>query len=283
MKLPPGFSIITESHIYALVHEGWLSYLRDKGLLDPSGLFDELPPSTLKGREKLLLVGGEALLVVRRNRHGGLLGFLLRDLFLDGNRVHKELLLLWRLRKAEIPTLSPVASIGKRVGPFWKQFLITEYLQGAKDMLSFLQTTHERQKRLVVIQRAGEVISRMHDLGVYHGDLQLKNILVRGEEVFVIDLDKAKHMVPLSVRMRFKNLLRLMRSVEKAERRGLIGLSPKEKVAFWLGYAKGKESLYKRELRKYLKLHPFRRLLWRLGWAFEASVKRLFLFLQYIA
>lgn len=276
MKLPPGFSIVTEPPIYALVQEGWLPYLRDKGLLDPSGLFGEVLSSTLKGRGRLLLVGEDTLLVIRRNRHGGLLGFLLGDLFLDRDRVHKELLLLWRLRRAEVPTLVPVASIGKRIGPFWKQFLITEYLQGARDMLSFLRTTGDRQRRLTVIQRAGEVISRMHDLGIYHGDLQLKNLLVRGEEVFVIDLDKSKQMVPLPMRMRFRNLLRLMRSVEKAEKKGLISLSAKEKVSFWLGYAKGKQGPYKHELRRYLKLHPLRRLIWRLGWAIEASVNRLF-------
>lgn len=281
MKVPPGFSLIIEPSLYAIVDEHWLPYLRDRGLLDPSGLFNDLPPSSKKGRGKILIVGEEVLLVVRHNRHGGLLGFLLGDLFLDGNRVHKELLLLWRLRKAEVPTLAPVASIGKRVGPFWKQFLITEYLQGAEDMLSFLQTTFDMKRRLTVMRRAGEVVSKMHDLGVYHGDLQLKNLLVRGGEVFVIDLDKSKQMVPLPTRIRFKNLLRLMRSVEKAERRGLIGLSPKEKVAFWLGYTKGKRDLYRLELRKRLKLHPLRRLIWRLGWLLEASLGRLFV--KYIA
>jgi len=280
MKPPPGFSVIREPYIYALVDENWVSYLRERGLLDPSDLFEGLLSPTFKGRGELLLVD-EEVLVIKRNRHGGILGFLLGDLFLDGSRVHRELLLLWRLKKAEVPTLVPVASIGKKVGLFWKQFLITQYLHGADDMLSFLQATTDAKRRLTVLKRAGEVVSKMHDLGVYHGDLQLKNLLVRGEEVFVIDLDKSKQRIPLPMSMRFKNLLRLMRSVEKAEAKGLIGLSLKEKVAFWLGYKKGKGHIYKRELRKRLKLHPFRRLIWRLGWFLEGLISRLFV--KYIA
>lgn len=280
MKPPPGFSVIREPYIYALVDENWVPYLRERGLLDPSDLFEGLLSPTFKGRGELLLVD-EEVLVIKRNRHGGILGFLLGDLFLDGSRVHRELLLLWRLKKAEVPTLVPVASIGKKVGLFWKQFLITQYLHGADDMLSFLQATTDAKRRLTVLRRAGEVVSKMHDLGVYHGDLQLKNLLVRGEEVFVIDLDKSKQRIPLPMSMRFKNLLRLMRSVEKAEAKGLIGLSLKEKVAFWLGYKKGKGHIYKRELRKRLKLHPFRRLIWRLGWFLEGLISRLFV--KYIA
>ncbi len=280
MKPPPGFSVIREPYIYALVDENWVPYLRERGLLDPSDLFEGLLSPTFKGRGELLLVD-EEVLVIKRNRHGGILGFLLGDLFLDGSRVHRELLLLWRLKKAEVPTLVPVASIGKKVGLFWKQFLITQYLHGADDMLSFLQATTDAKRRLTVLKRAGEVVSKMHDLGVYHGDLQLKNLLVRGEEVFVIDLDKSKQRIPLPMSMRFKNLLRLMRSVEKAEAKGLIGLSLKEKVAFWLGYKKGKGHIYKRELRKRLKLHPFRRLIWRLGWFLEGLISRLFV--KYIA
>lgn len=280
MKPPPGFSVIREPYIYALVDEKWVPYLRERGLLDPSDLFEGLLSPTFKGRGELLLVD-EEVLVIKRNRHGGILGFLLGDLFLDGSRVHRELLLLWRLKKAEVPTLVPVASIGKKVGLFWKQFLITQYLHGADDMLSFLQATTDAKRRLTVLKRAGEVVSKMHDLGVYHGDLQLKNLLVRGEEVFVIDLDKSKQRIPLPMSMRFKNLLRLMRSVEKAEAKGFIGLSLKEKVAFWLGYKKGKGHIYKRELRKRLKLHPFRRLIWRLGWVLEGLISRLFV--KYIA
>lgn len=280
MKPPPGFSVIREPYIYALVDENWVPYLRERGLLDPSDLFEGLLSPTFKGRGELLLVD-EEVLVIKRNRHGGIFGFLLGDLFLDGSRVHRELLLLWRLKKAEVPTLVPVASIGKKVGLFWKQFLITQYLHGADDMLSFLQATTDAKRRLTVLKRAGEVVSKMHDLGVYHGDLQLKNLLVRGEEVFVIDLDKSKQRIPLPISMRFKNLLRLMRSVEKAEAKGFIGLSLKEKVAFWLGYKKGKGHIYKRELRKRLKLHPFRRLIWRLGWVLEGLISRLFV--KYIA
>jgi tRNA A-37 threonylcarbamoyl transferase component Bud32 len=59
----------------------------------------------------------------------------------------------------------------------------------------------------------------MHDCGIYHRDLNVKNILVRegpeGLEAFVIDFDRAILMTSVPLDARMKNLLRLDRSILK--------------------------------------------------------------------
>jgi tRNA A-37 threonylcarbamoyl transferase component Bud32 len=62
----------------------------------------------------------------------------------------------------------------------------------------------------------------MHRLGLFHADLNLKNILVRREahgiQSYVIDLDRAK-LFPREVpgKKAQKNLQRLLRSVRKLD------------------------------------------------------------------
>ena len=53
------------------------------------------------------------------------------------------------------------------------------------------------------------------DAGIYHADLTMKNILLSGEDVFIIDLDKATMTPAPDERLAVRNLARLNRSVVK--------------------------------------------------------------------
>ena len=60
----------------------------------------------------------------------------------------------------------------------------------------------------------------MHDAGIYHADLHLKNILLKQDasgafSAYIIDLDKSFVVDKLTVEQRMKNLLRLNRSIDK--------------------------------------------------------------------
>lgn len=267
MRIPPGFSLIKEEGFFVIAREDWIPYLARRGLFRPSGVLSELGPS--RGTGGLLLVEREAL-VIRPNRHGGILAKVLGDLYLDRERPHRELVLLWRLRNAGINTLEPVASVTEKRGPFWRGYLMTKYLPGAVDLLKFLATAEDRRERMAIARKAGELVRRVHDLGVFHADLQLRNFLVREEEVYIIDLDRSWQRPPLPPSSRFRNLWRLMRSAEKAAYFGLLKLSPRELAAFWQGYSRGDHSL-REELRKGLRLLPYRRAFWRLGWLLEGA------------
>jgi len=266
MRVPPGYRLIEGKGMRAIVKDEYLPLLEQREFLSPGKIFKDLPPSPLKGRDSLLLVEGDAI-VVRRNLHGGLIGRFLGDLFLDSTRPHRELFITWRLRTAGINTLDPIASITEKAGPFWRGYFITRYLNRAQDLVSFLEGDGPHRERLSIARRAGELLRRIHDMGVFHADLQLKNFLVEDGKVYLIDFDRAREIIPLPLSLRFNNLFRLLRSVEKHRSKGLK-ISPREMVAFWIGYSR-REIPFGKELHKRLRFQPLRNMLWRLGWLIE--------------
>jgi serine/threonine protein kinase len=108
-------------------------------------------------------------------------------------------------------------------GPFYRGWLVTRELPGAMDLWSALQQG--------VVQRFGadaawravaNTIRSMHGEGVFHSDLNLKNILLRQEPTgvasYVIDFDKARLFLgKLPTELAKKNLDRLLRSVRKLD------------------------------------------------------------------
>lgn len=214
-----------------------------------------------------MVVEGEVALVVRRHLHGGLLRAFNEDLFLFGNRPFQELLLTEALRQKGVRTVEPVAAISERVGPFYRGYLITRYLPQVVDLMTFLKRKPPFRQRRAIIRKAAELTRMVHDLGVLHGDLHLKNFLVEDGEVLIIDFDRATRHPSLSLSMRMKNLRRLDRSVEKLRRKGLP-LSNADKLTFWRAYARGERD-FEEALRGHLKRYRLRLLLWRLGWTLE--------------
>ena len=96
-------------------------------------------------------------------------------------------------------------------------------LEGALDLWTTLQgESLAAGYKSALIEAAARAVSEMHRQGVYHRDLNLKNILIRssgdGVKAYVIDLDKAV-LFPGAVppRKARANLLRLHRSVCKLD------------------------------------------------------------------
>ncbi len=66
----------------------------------------------------------------------------------------------------------------------------------------------------------------MHDAGIFHGDLNLKNIILQTTDPqnikgYLIDFDKSFIRSHLRETLRIRNLLRLNRSAEKFKNQGL--------------------------------------------------------------
>jgi tRNA A-37 threonylcarbamoyl transferase component Bud32 len=122
------------------------------------------------------------------------------------------------------------------------------------------------QKRKT-IRSVGFLIRQFHKAGFYHGDLQLKNILVAGDQILLIDFDRSYQKPTLPIQKRMKNLLRLNRSAEKWKRSGLP-ITRTDRWRFFLAYA-GKEKMIREAIERKLRTHSLRLLLHRLGWAIE--------------
>ncbi|MBI2472414.1 MAG: hypothetical protein HYV59_14430 [Planctomycetes bacterium] len=100
---------------------------------------------------------------------------------------------------------------------------MSKEIPGALDIIQFLKESsfnYIQKSKKPVISALVKLIRNMHDAGIYHADLHLKNILLKGgsnEEftAYIIDLDKSVVLNKLDIHQRMKNLLRLDRSLEK--------------------------------------------------------------------
>jgi serine/threonine protein kinase len=203
----------------------------------------------LHGRGRLgsfALANGETALI-RTYRHGGVLRPFTRDLFLSWPpRPFRELAITEEIRRRGIPTVEVYAACVKRtLGPLYRGWLVTRQLKGAQDLWAAIQNGQFHTLGAArVLQAVADGLRSLHREGVYHRDLNLKNILVRrepdGVKGYIIDFDRAVLFfgtVPPTLARR--NLNRLLRSARKLDptQRYFSAANWKQFVAFYYGHA----------------------------------------------
>lgn len=162
--------------------------------------------------------------VIREYKHGGILGKLLGNIFCDGNRPLHELSVNEIAFQKGIPCAEVIAITKKKIwGMFYKAAFITKEIPDADDLVQFLQTSsleYLQRSKKSIMGAVAHSIRKMHDTGIYHADLHLKNILLKKEptggfRAYIIDMDKSVIFNKLTIDQRMNNLLRLNRSFEK--------------------------------------------------------------------
>ncbi len=217
---------------------------------------------------------GNESLVVREYWHGGLFGKVLKDFFWDASRPLRELSICEAARRRRINTTEIIAIIkNKIVGPLHKLQLVTREISNSVDLIELLSHPEKNQldiKKREIINKMAMAVKEMHDAGIYHADLHLKNILVKFDEdervdVYIIDLDKSKQYEKISFRRRMNNIIRLDRSLEKFKKNINEGFTSFVKVKsdfptfntdrldILAGQVSNKDKI--RFLRKYIKLY----------------------------
>lgn len=172
------------------------------------------PPRGGRGRFFVFPARDGTLLGVRHYQRGGLLGPLLRDRYLDAHRAVHELDMLQLAAQRGVETLTPIAAVSRRNGLVWRHYLATVFLTGSRDLAEVLADPPPDWQAL--LEHAGHGIAVLHEQGFEHRDLNLRNLLVTGEVVRVIDFDRIRaHSAPLGVLLRARALLRLDRSIRK--------------------------------------------------------------------
>lgn len=198
------------------------------------------------------LPGRQENVILRRYMHGGLLSGLTGELFLGMSRPLWELALSERARECGAAVPLPLgAVVERRFGPLCRAVYLSAETAGAEDLVHFCcrmaqdpPETAARELRLVVSDAARQTRA-LHDAGVDHADLHLKNLLVhRGDDglphVSLIDLDKARARDPQGRRFRLRNLARLARSAQKQHvAREVLG--PRQRLRFLREYMRGME------------------------------------------
>ncbi|WP_198147047.1 3-deoxy-D-manno-octulosonic acid kinase [Marinobacter psychrophilus] len=148
--------------------------------------------------------GGQAALIsVRRYFYAGY----------DNARSFAEFRLLNELHDKGLPVPKPVAALVTRHGIlFYEAAILIERIEGALPLQE-----HPKLSEKDLWCRVGQAIARFHCAGLDHVDLNCDNILVRDDQVFLIDFDRCKLHTEATFfnSWRASNLKRLRRSVEK--------------------------------------------------------------------
>lgn len=150
--------------------------------------------------------------VVRYCKRGGLLPRLSSEMYLLANRPLREFQIHGYLFEQGLDVPEPLGVLWERHGLSFSGAVVTRWID-AQDLRGFL-LSHSGDS-VSVLQRVGESIRRMHEAGVYHADLNVGNLLVGNDTVYIIDFDNARRIERLGNRLRFRNLLRLRRSLDK--------------------------------------------------------------------
>ena len=153
--------------------------------------------------------------VLRHYYRGGFIAKFSRDLYLFSG-LHKtravaELSLLDKLYKQGFAVPKPIAANIERSGLFYRADLIIERVVGAEDLVARLSKISMTESQW---QALGETIAEFHNYGVYHADLNAKNILISNDKFHLIDFDRGE-IRKVNPQWQQANMSRLLRSFKK--------------------------------------------------------------------
>ncbi|GGB57875.1 3-deoxy-D-manno-octulosonic acid kinase [Shewanella inventionis] len=153
--------------------------------------------------------------VLRHYWRGGLVGKINRDSYfytgIKQTRAVAELTLLETLHQQGFAVPRPIAANVTRCGLWYRADIIIEHVAGAKDLVAQLSLNPITDQQWYEL---GQVIAKFHLGGVYHADLNAKNILLAQQTFYLIDFDRGEIRQP-DKRWQQANLNRLLRSFNK--------------------------------------------------------------------
>ena len=204
-------------------------------------------PSLSKGDAGGLPELANERVIIRHSRHGGFFRHIAGDIFWKGNRFVSELIASETAIEKGVNTAEIIALIKHKVfGPFYRFDVLSKEISNSLDLVGLLTNPTCRDilqhapTRKNIIEMVAKTIRRMHDAGLYHSDLHLKNILIQHRsdnefKAYVIDMDKAKKMNAVNTKLRMRNLRRLDRSVEKLKAVNFFEKKVPQKTSRYLG------------------------------------------------
>lgn len=247
------------------VLEAWLA--RHGTLIDAAASAPDARP--LRGRGRVLSVpapgSSTVRWVVRHYHRGGAAARLLGDRYLRLGvpRPHREFGLLHSLRTLGVPAVEPVGAAVYPTGAVYRGDLVTVWVPDSEDLARVLfgaaqldevergaagagtATAHPPRAipPLEAMRSAGRLVRRLHERGVVHPDLNLKNILLvpgeGGPRALAVDVDGARIRSSAGGPARRRMLGRFERSLRKWEDRAGTPAPGGALEAFRAGYEEG--------------------------------------------
>jgi 3-deoxy-D-manno-octulosonic acid kinase len=154
-------------------------------------------------------------MVLRHFHRGGLIGRVNRDLYLRvgaaNSRTLREFDLLSDMHAEGLAVPLPVAARYVPFGPFYRADIITQRIPHARPLQDVL---HDKALSSQLWHAIGANVRNLHDHGVFHSDLNCRNILIdTSDRVWFIDFDKCEKRAPGAWAQ--ANVDRLHRSLKK--------------------------------------------------------------------
>ena len=207
--LPPldAFRRVERGGRTALVHPEYAGAVAD-ALLDGVGC----EPADMSGRGVVARFPyGAGTGILRRYRRGGAVRRFLRESYLLVNRPLRELRVHHAAYAKGLPVPMPLGIVWERRGLYVRGAIATEEVAAVT-----LLDASRNAEAAIALPAAGRAVRRMHDTGLYHSDMQVRNLLVAGTEAYIIDLDNGRWCLMTPSR-RLRNLQRLQRSFRKED------------------------------------------------------------------
>jgi len=285
---PPDLEVTHELRergpVTLLLRRDWLTALPVEGLLagEPLSAWGRPVQHDLHGRGAVhVLSTARGDIVAKAYQRGGVVGGVLRASYLDRWRPAREAAVAEGLLRRGCPTPPVVVARATRGrGGLYRLEIATARVAGARDLLVVLREAaqqrapgrrgaHSEADPLVGLAvRLGSTLRRLHDVGLAHRDLQVKNLLVPRDDgpLPVIDLDRCALVEHLGPPQRIVSLSRFARSLVKhGLLPGLSGRGDRRSVAaiaaFVAAYG-ALDELARGPLRRRLRRHLRRSLRW---------------------
>lgn len=179
-------------------------------------------------------------MVLRHFHRGGLIGRVNRDLYLGiratNSRALREFDLLCEMHSEGLPVPLPVAAQYVPFGPVYRGDIITQRIPNARPLQEVLG---DQALCAQVWGAIGAQVRNLHDHGVFHSDLNCRNIMIdTSDKIWFIDFDKCEKREPGAWMQ--TNLDRLHRSLVKSTgSAALVHWSEADWADFLAGYARG--------------------------------------------
>ena len=194
--------------------------------LDSNSWTKQTKNNDASGRGSVYFIESEfGQFVIRKYLRGGLIRKLTESKFLftgvKQSRPYKELTLLEYMQEKKLPAPRPVAGICHKQGIHYEASIMTHLIPEAMELFHLMQPSRFECNDWPKVnwQAIGSIISRFHDAGIDHTDLNCHNIMLdKNNKIWLIDFDKCSKRTP-NKSWQKNNLARLQRSLEKESQR----------------------------------------------------------------
>jgi tRNA A-37 threonylcarbamoyl transferase component Bud32 len=207
-------------------------------LSDPERLFAagqaiQSPWQSAATDKTVVRIGGRSYFFKRYNCLGG--GYRLKNIFRN-SRALKSWWAGWKFLELGLPTPKPIACLEeRRLRLLGRSYLLFELLDGAHNLLDNWAGL-SGQRRRDVLSLLGTEIGNMHRLGLLHGDLNWRNILVReisrSLELYFVDLDGCRDVGGVTRARAEKDMSHFFRDLQRNQ------ATPEETALFMTAWEK---------------------------------------------